>query len=413
MTPTAEFHQPNKSVLIITIDRLPAWILPAWGSTWVAAPALDGLAARGVIFDKVLTPTPNPHSTVRDLFGEGRESLLERSVRAGLSVSIISDQPSIVEAAAPPDQAHITIVESACSEQRPVDESSTGVANVCEVASKIIASDRPDVVWVNLGSLGDCWDAPKEVVEAYIDPDDPPPPSGCRVPNRKLEATEDPDLIVTLRHVFAAQISLLDRCLGGMLQEFYFQQQDAEAVLLVAGLRGMPLGLHGWIGGSADESEEQLPFSETIHVPVIVVDPKERMAGQRYNGLVLPADIGLTMNDLIGWQTQPSGSQHARSFGGLFADWQVSPRDRVIIRSPCGDAVSTPAWHCIKPHEHGAQSQHLLYAKPDDFFEQSDVSDRCKAVGEELCSVLSLGEGTNALSAWMSPLTAATQTTPE
>ena len=103
MTPTAESHQPNKSVLIITIDRLPAWILPAWGSTWVAAPALDGLAARGVIFDKVLTPTPNPHSTVRDLFGEGRESLLERSVRAGLSVSIISDQPRIVDAAAPPD----------------------------------------------------------------------------------------------------------------------------------------------------------------------------------------------------------------------------------------------------------------------------------------------------------------------
>ncbi|MEO1992549.1 MAG: hypothetical protein ABGW78_11490 [Pirellulales bacterium] len=412
MTPTADSQPPNKSMLIVTVDRLPAWILPAWGSTWVATPILDELAASGVVFDRVLTPTPSPHSTVRDLLGEGQESLLERSVRDGLSVSIISDQPSIVETIKPPDQADVTLVEPACPDQRPVDESSTGVAKVCEVASKIIASDRPDVVWVNLGSLGVCWDAPKKVMDIYVDPEDPPPPEGCSVPNRRVESSEDPDLIVTLRHVFAAQVSLIDRCLGGLIQEFRLQQDGAEATLLVAGLRGIPLGLHGWIGGTGHESEDQLPFSETMHVPVLLVDSKKRMAGQRYSGLTIPADIGLTMRELGGWQAQPLASQQAKSLKGLFVDWQASSRDRVIIRSASGDAVSTTAWHYIKPHQGNSQTQHLLYSKPDDFFEQSDVTDRCKTVAEEFCAVLGHEEGTSALSAWTLPLTAATQKAP-
>ena len=33
-------------ILVVTVDRLPAWILPAYGATWVAMPGLDALAGR-------------------------------------------------------------------------------------------------------------------------------------------------------------------------------------------------------------------------------------------------------------------------------------------------------------------------------------------------------------------------------
>ena len=53
-------------LLVVTIDRLPAWILPAYGATWVATPALDRLAARGVVFDGLVATSDEPGEAVVD-----------------------------------------------------------------------------------------------------------------------------------------------------------------------------------------------------------------------------------------------------------------------------------------------------------------------------------------------------------
>ena len=59
--------RPPLRLLVVTIDRLPAWMLSAWGATWVATPALDSLAARGLVFDRLVTPSIDPRETIRDL----------------------------------------------------------------------------------------------------------------------------------------------------------------------------------------------------------------------------------------------------------------------------------------------------------------------------------------------------------
>ena len=66
-TPAA---RPPAGLIVVTIDRLPAWILPAYGATWVAMPRLDALAARGVVLDRVITPSTDPRRTLRDLAGD-------------------------------------------------------------------------------------------------------------------------------------------------------------------------------------------------------------------------------------------------------------------------------------------------------------------------------------------------------
>ena len=62
---------PPQGLLVVTIDRLPAWMLPAWGATWVSAPAIDGLAARGLVFDRLLATSLDPRDTSRDLAAAG------------------------------------------------------------------------------------------------------------------------------------------------------------------------------------------------------------------------------------------------------------------------------------------------------------------------------------------------------
>jgi hypothetical protein len=89
MPPTADSSPAPETMLVVTVDRLPAWILPAWGATWVAAPAVDALAGRGVVFDRLLTPALDPRSTVRDLLGHGPAPLLAAVVAARPS-SLIS-----------------------------------------------------------------------------------------------------------------------------------------------------------------------------------------------------------------------------------------------------------------------------------------------------------------------------------
>jgi hypothetical protein len=69
-----------------------------------------------------------------------------------------------------------------------------------------------------------------------------------------------------------------------------------------------------------------------------------------------------------------------------------------------GNAVVTPAWHCIVAHSAPAHEQPLLFAKPDDFFEQANVADRCRNVAQELAGVLQVDGETNAGRAWQTPL---------
>lgn len=392
MSPTAESSPFVAPILIITVDRLPAWMLPAWGATWVAAPAIDALASRGIVFDRLITPTIDPQATILGLLGEGSESLLAQADSAGRPVAVVSDQAALVEAVEPPPHVAVRVVEPIVPAAPAADEAATNLGRLFTVAEELLATQAPGLLWVHAGCLGTAWDAPAEFREAYLDPDDPPPPSGCRVPNQAVDASTDPDLLVALRHVFAAQMTLLDRCVGRLVAAHHEQALAAGGgLVLMAGVRGLPLGLHGWVGGLGDRPDSQLPFSESIHVPAILIDPAGRMAGQRYCGLATPADLGATLRQLRGGgASEPSaaGSGRGQSLAGLFASWQAATREQVLVRAAAGDALITPAWHCIELHSAAAGQEPLLFAKPDDFFEQADVADRCRDVAEELAGVL-------------------------
>lgn len=399
-------------MLVVTIDRLPAWIAPPWGATWVSAPAVNALAARGITFDRVLTPTLDPRQTARGIV-HGSAGIAAAAAGRGWRLAVVTDQAAIAEAALPADVADVACVPPSAAGTVATKAEATNAGRLCAAAAAAVAGGGHRAVWCHAGSLGISWDAPEGLRGMYVDPDDPPPPAGAGVPDMPVTSRTDPDLIAGLRHVFAAQVTLLDRCLEPLLAAVDGRAAtDGPWAILMIGLRGMPLGIHGRLGGACDPTAEDLPYGETVHVPAILVDPRGTMAAQRFGGLVVPADLAATVADIVAPRVAHAVARHpaeAMSLRGLCVDWSVAPRDRVVIRGPRADALATPGWHAILPHD-GDPSRPLLFAKPDDFFETCDVADRERGVAEELARALRQPAAGPPDPAWTVPLSAAAVT---
>ncbi len=389
-------------LLLLSVDRLPAWMLSAWGATWVSTPAIDALAGRGLICDRLVATSLEPRRNLADL----ADGVLADAAGAGLSPMLITDDAALAASQVAPTVA-VQVVPAVVPRRTPRTPAETNLGRLFAAARNAVDGGH-GMVWVHAGSLGLAWDAPESFREPYVDPDDPPPPAGGAVPSVRIDADTDPDLVVGYRQLYAAQLTLLDRLIGELVASLPPGDGAGNGwTICIAGVRGIPLGLHGWIGVPNPPTAER-PFGETVHLPVLLVDASGRMAGQRYPGLLIPADVGMTLRDLLG---VPAAVPHAaldgqpgRSLEGLFADWSHQDRDRVICAGPGGVAVVTAAWHLVMEPHPSRTIPARLFAKPDDFFELCDVADRCPEALANLTSVAEMALGGELNRAWGSPL---------
>jgi len=412
--------QPG-GILVVTIDRLPGWMLSAFGCSWVATPALDALAGRGLCCDRLLTTTSDPHATLAAFAGRGSPlgaasssvwPLFDVAAVAGWPALLVTDDASL--AATPPPAAAVRHVPASAVTAPADSAEETNLGRLFATAADMLAGGRSRLVWCHAASLGVAWDAPLPYRERYVDPEDPPPPAGAALPEFTVDAATDPDLVMGVRQVMAGQLTLLDECLGRLMAAV--GDREPAWTILVAGVRGLGLGLHGLVG-----TAPQAPYGELVQLPAVFVDHRGRMAAQRYGGLLVAADLGATLGELIalpsitaapggtGESLPASDPWRGRSLTPLLDRWQGPDRDRVICTTATGTAVATPAWHLVLPADSGEPGQPRLFAKPDDHFELSDVADRAAAVAEELTSLASLAAA-DPQAAWTRPLSAAART---
>ena len=373
-------------LLIVTVDRLPAWMLSSYGATWVSTPACDRLAAAGITLDRLIATSVDPRTTLADLTAHGR--LWNAAAAAGWPAVLVTDDPALPER---PTGVEIVEVHAAPA-SRPADEpAATHLARLFGRAQEVVSAGGRRLVWCHAGSLGVAWDAPLSYREAYADPDDPPLPAGGDVPNFSVTRDTDPDIVMGYRQAFAGQLTLFDACLGGLVDAV--RAVRPTWTIAVIGLRGMPLGLHGQVGCTTPADTGGKPYGEWVHLPAILVAADGRMAGQRSADLVTPADVGATLIDLAGLAAVSSATTpgDARSLVGLFTEWRHAARDRVIVRAGDSTAIVTRGWHLVAEPSADGTTVPRLFAKPDDFFELSDVADRCPAVAEELLAALAAG----------------------
>lgn len=396
----------TRGLLVVTIDRMPAWMLPAWGSTWVSMPALDSLAARGVVFDRMIATTDDPYGVVGDLLGGWDRGAMSRAAARGWPVACVTDDAACATLASRSIR-DVTLVPPHATDAVAASDGETSLGRLFAAAGRAVALPGPRLVWCHAASLGITWDAPRGFREAYADPEDPPPPEGAAVPQADVGDDADPDFLLGVRQAYAGQLTLLDRCLAAVVEAVRGASAgDATGwTILVAGVRGIALGLHGRVGIGPLP-----PYGEVTHIPAVLVDADGRMAAQRHGGLVIPADIGCTVADAVsaappdgGGPSEPWGG---RSLSGLFVDWLAPGRDRVVVRAGPGGAIVTPAWMLVTPDAPSGERSAAgrLFAKPDDFFELCDVADRCPEVADELRRLLREVDGARS---WTEPLSAA------
>ena len=95
------------------------------------------------------------------------------------------------------------------------------------------------------------WDAPYAFRARYAEQDDPPPPDSAEVPRFMLEKDFDPDLLLGIAQSYAGQVTLLDLCVGALL-EFLHESPIGRRDVARAPFRpGVSVGVNTAVSGRA------------------------------------------------------------------------------------------------------------------------------------------------------------------
>jgi arylsulfatase A-like enzyme len=240
--------------------------------------------------------------------------------------------------------------------------------------------------------LGRIWDSPQTLRDQYSAEGDPSAAGFVNPPAQKFSGDIDPDVLLGLRHAYAGEITVLDYCLGGLLDAIAAGAWS-DALLIATSCRGFPLGEHGIVGGAAESL-----YGELLHVPWLVRVPGAARYGARCQGLVQPADLYATVCDWLSPANQAAQAAAmpwytGRSLVPRGEDGQPK-RKLIVARSSAGEtALSTPAWFLRAEAPLAAGSEDAgrrleLYVKPDDRFEANEVSDRCLDIVDEFRAVM-------------------------
>jgi arylsulfatase A-like enzyme len=160
------------------------------------------------------------------------------------------------------------------------------------------ARRRPFALVVDSFAPHEPWTPPPRYVGLYGDPDWRGPEPGTlrygRVDNW-LSEREAGRVLRRLRALYAAEVTMTDRWLGVLLDRLHELRLERETVIVLVSDHGIFLGERGWTGKVSVALHPEL-----IHVPLIVVDPERRRAGQRSPYYASTHDIGRTLLSMTG-----------------------------------------------------------------------------------------------------------------
>jgi arylsulfatase A-like enzyme len=266
------------------------------------------------------------------------------------------------------------------------DVNETRLARLFAAAIDWLAeAPRPFLLWIHAEGMQRIWDAPLDLRRRYADEDEAVY-EGAAAPHLLLPDDFDPDERLAFRWAYAGQVSLLDQCLGTLVDLLASSGLDRATVLSVLSARGYPLGEHRLIGdGKAEEAAVTTRLhEELVHVPWLLRLPDGTGQGGRTQALVQPADVGITLATTLGCAVEPTWS--SQSVLPLVRDEIDALRDRAcIVGRDSQRAIRTPAWHLT--WQDAAEEQDRFrefYVKPDDRWEVNDVADRCGDLLEPL-----------------------------
>lgn len=364
-----------RQAICIAIDGLRASGLGAYGNTISPTPRLDKLASRSTVVEWLWADSPvlaefyrsvweGTHTLRRELAGY---SMLAQFSDAGIERRLITDDSELAEQPCGDRFDSVVCVETA-ADFLAEDISDTATGQFCSAVLERLQhwlSDSSDgLTWLHSRGMYGPWDAPVDLRAEQLDDEDPPP-AEFLVPPAALVGVDDPDVLLVHRAAYAAQVAVVDACVGALCQAIEELCAGTETLLVVLGTRGFALGEHGDIG-----TECGALFGERLHLPCILHVCGNKIPQPRASGLVQPADMGAA---LLRWFGIAEGNS---LIGG-------GTSGRVAVSKGVGDerSIRTPAWYLREP---APEQPPQLFVKPDDRWEANDVAVRCPEVVEGL-----------------------------
>ena len=358
-------------VVCLIMDRLSAGMLGAYGNTWVGTPCFDKLASCSILFEQNVLTSPFIKHFYNAVWhgGTAPSDALPGCFGAnGMDTLLITDEMKFKG-----DQSGFADISLIAPESDPNASCTETEKFFATAADHLSRVDNPALVWLHSNCLGRDWDAPYEMRMWYAAEEDPPPPKSQDAPHFLTGPETDPDEILGWAQAYAAQISHWDQCLGHFLDVIDGHPILKDALLLVAGCRGFPLGEHRAVGAGSLENPDCELYGELLHLPTLCRVPGGPRA-VRQSGLMQPEDLYAMLRQ---WINQDE--KDTTLLGLNFLESETFSRSAVISEHDNGSwAVRTPAWFFRYPGQ--ADKSGELYLKPDDRWEVNNVADRCDDV---------------------------------
>jgi len=383
--PESVDYNPSMNMICLVVDRLHAGHLGGYGNSWINTPALDCLASQAFTFDHALVDSLRLERLYRS-YWQGRHALCSSGSpndhpslaallrEAGTNSALLTDDRVVAEHPLAVDFDELVQIDPPWDPQGAERIEQTHLAKCfVQVIDWLQSAREPFLLWCHLGGLGTMWDAPLEFRRAYWEQGDPPPPDSAEVPEMLLGKDYDPDELLGISQAYAGQVSLLDTCLGALLEFVDSAEIGGETLLAFTSARGFPLGEHRRVGPC-----DELLHGELVQVPLMIRFPNSLAAAARSQALVEPADLWATLLECCGAADRPP-SPTGSTLMPIVRQEVAAIRDRLCIAGHGADrAIRTPAWYLR------AADEPQLYAKPDDRWEVNDVAVRCREVTESL-----------------------------
>jgi hypothetical protein len=376
------------SAIVLVIDQLSAGMLGPYGNTWIETASFNRLAAQSLLFDFAFADSMEIAGAYDRWWGTGSGEPLgnedenpgwvSRLAIAGMESVLITDDPQIAQ------HRRADFDRIICVDQTPADQAAatpvdTQVAHFFAQCTAWLTGELESgcLVWLHSRGLAGDWDAPYSLRQQLAGADDPDPPRFVQPPAEWIAPESiDPDQLLGWQQSAAAQVLLIDECLGVFLDVLEASEIGRSSLLGLVSPRGCGLGEHGLVGGGG-----QL-FSESVHVPLMLRLPGDEfsLAAARSSNLI---SVGVLNSIVEAWFDEDRSVLKQC----LAAVDNVLPKKHaevILISSNEQDSLQTHAWKLIRSKMGGVQ----LFAKPDDRCEVNDVSDRCPEVVAALIQVL-------------------------
>jgi arylsulfatase A-like enzyme len=393
--------------LVIVARGLQLGALGCYGNPWIDTPALDGLAAEGIVFDQHFADRADP-AGARRAWRSGRYHLpipgtvsdaapepdLLAALRAqGIHTCLIVDdsRPAPAEFAAGWDEVeHVTATE----QTTPLEATLEAAGAALERLEK-----RDNwLVWIDLATPLPPWDVPEEFQAPYFT-EEPAEEEEEEADEEEVEEREpltplteitpgpiDPDddlLYLSLQTSYAAAVTYLDAGVGQLLEALGGLEGGDELLILFTTDVGQNLGEHGIVG-----PVRAWPHDEVIHLPLIVRLPGGAEAGRRVAALTQTVDLPATLAE---WFQTPLPGTHGLSLLPLVRGETEAIHPYACSGLQVGEAIEyalrTGEWAFLLPVQAGVGEETRapqLYVKPDDRWEINNVLQHHLELAEQL-----------------------------